>query len=437
MKLEKIPTTTTSTNSIQEHIRLKLTTLAPVHIGGRSTLGPNRFIPTDSGGAVVHEEKLFEVLYQKNAIGKYWQSVQDNNEAIKDFLHIAKISPQDRYSAAAYRLDFYRDSHLNPSKIRPFLRNGENLAYLPGTAIKGAIRTALLYGLLRDLKVCNDKVWSDLIAQLTLINLKELKINSASVNPATKLRLIRKVLQNFDITMPDGTQIRLDDGQCDDAPHRDILRAVSVSDSQPIGANLKLCQVQFVSEGGSPKGWHFSVVPNKTWPISVYLEALRENQQLEFEITTDRSILTTLQATTCFTDFFSLEKYLQLFAKELLAFELAFLKHIYNSSHDQQIQEMITVYENIQSQQPNLRLGWGCGAMGITILRLLMDDADMRILDKPTIQTIQKYFDCFNKHMHKHGPDIKYFPKTRRFIVKDGCDLLMPLGWCKLERVTS
>jgi CRISPR-associated protein Csm5 len=107
------------------------------------------------------------------------------------------------------RLPKYAD--VNQS--RPFVRDASGHAYIPGTSIKGALRTALLAALLGDAHLLAERVRS--------------RGESFGRNAARDLDLESPLQRGFAHTIGDAERRQ-------DAPQRDLLRAVRVGDSTPI-----------------------------------------------------------------------------------------------------------------------------------------------------------------------------------------------------------
>lgn len=452
MKLQEI---SNSSSAIYENAELELKTITPIHIMGRTEIGSHRLLITDKVRAIVDEEKLFERLYQQDELVDDFLFEMDSDKPprLYKFLKNRVLSDQSwgsnqyvdstkidklAWDLSAYRLDWYHNApQSRPYSIRPFIRDGQNDPYIPGTSIKGAIRTAVLYSQLLKLKEESSTDFNLIVKKIR----EELpKVKSSSTKPAIEIGLIEDVLQDFDALAPNNHWFTPKEVSL-----RDFLKAVLISDTTPARDNLQLCRVQWVSEGG-PIGWHFSTKSNGD-PIDVYPEVLPESITLSCNGAVDKFTVNRLRGKTsiaqpCFSDLDSVFAHMKRFADDLLTFEKKYFQDLYNRNNDPLIRVALKEYERIENKEPNLRIGWASGTMGITILRLLLDEPDMRILDQPEIEAIREQF-FPSQHATKYGPSIKYFPKTRRFIVsqsnqtgshEDEWELITPLGWCRLER---
>jgi len=432
-----------------EKAKFRMKTITPVHIGGRTSVGSNRILITQGVRAIIDEEKLFNQFYsitQEGVIDDYLNGVYNAQSSLFGFLNrhnwftrYPNNATIDAFArgVAAYQLDWYRGIPSGrPSSIRPFIRDGEQKAYIPGTSIKGAIRTAILYGQLDRLKQESRDDFEQIVQ-----NIRERlpEVKSSSTNPAIEIGLIEDVLQDFDAFVDDDNWFTPKEESL-----RDFLKAFLISDTEPVTGNLNLCRVQWVSEGEA-RGWHFSESEDRhgnKFPTAVYVEVLPEGITLECDGAVDKFTVSRFRertqiAKSCFSDINSILNHLECFAKDLLAFEKGFFQHLYNQVNDPLIKVALDEYDRIIGEKPNLRIGWGTGVMSITILRLMLDQ-----LDQPDnlVETIR---DKFFPNLDKYGLGIEYFPKTRRFIVKESgnqgsyeeeWELITPLGWCRLEQ---
>ena len=94
------------------------------------------------------ENKLFEVL---DDIGR--EMKEGNYFDIITYLRDVGVNiPEDKYLIREYKTRI--KDFINKRDIKPFINqfsNGELQYYIPGSSIKGAINTALLYDKLKDL----------------------------------------------------------------------------------------------------------------------------------------------------------------------------------------------------------------------------------------------------------------------------------------------
>lgn len=151
--------------------KMKLACLTPVHIGNGVSYNPSQYIyvPGNRGGAIyfLNESKWLKYLYEKKVIDLFARELLDKINrgaafSIFDWLlskrNLGSIETimqelEERgvvYPKETVYLDFDRRTQKNSlNDVHPFIRSGNGECYIPGSSIKGVIRTALL---VRDMK---------------------------------------------------------------------------------------------------------------------------------------------------------------------------------------------------------------------------------------------------------------------------------------------
>jgi len=125
--------------------KLKLNILTPVFIGAgkeKDWIKGLDFIFTKENLFIFDQQKLFSTLFKKGLNEKYLEliSQQNVNDIEKFFNENFSTEELEKIS-----LDHRNDNANNrPSnEIKTFIRNGLNQPYIPGSSIKGAIRSIL------------------------------------------------------------------------------------------------------------------------------------------------------------------------------------------------------------------------------------------------------------------------------------------------------
>jgi len=434
MKLED----TYRNKSLGEIADLGLKTITPVHIGGGAEISANRFLLTEKVSAIVDEEKLFEKFSQRGWVDQYINQARQRQGGLGSFQPIQRMSQaeKEQFAAevAAYHLKRFEGTPLRDiHNLRPFIRDGEHRAYIPGTSIKGAVRTAVLYGQLVKLRESNRKDFNAILAAIrNEVGRCRPSPNRPTLDDDKHTELIAQVLQGSSLQAPDRS---ISEGE---RSLFDVLKAFSISDTEPADFTpLDLCRIQIVSEGGE-YGWHFSRLPNRLQPISIHAETLPENTILRCTGTVDKFTVNRFRPKTksCFDSLKAVVAHMQRFTDDLIAFERGYFDHLYRLGNDDFIKGIRDRYDEMinSKEKPNIRIGWGCGLMGLTILTLL---------DRYTEDLVYAVRDRVFGNPQKYQ-GIKYFPKTRRFIVseyqgrgnanEDKWEPIWPLGWCRLEQ---
>lgn len=156
----------------QETYRIKAEILTPVHIGDGTELEPLEYVIKDKFYKVNLEEwlstlsgqkaKEFQKLTgreyaQKSILTQLRQFIRDNIDINKYTEWVADVS-----KTVKRRYEEKFDAPENQLRMPPFIRTG-NRPFLPGSSIKGAIRTAYLNFLKRNTRALNKSTQADLV----------------------------------------------------------------------------------------------------------------------------------------------------------------------------------------------------------------------------------------------------------------------------------
>lgn len=126
---------------------IKLTTLTPLHIGSGTEYQPEfeyLYFEQERKVAVVDAEKVLDILGADNL--HQWVACIDNNQRLKALLDQRKSD----LKASDVALRPIPAKHFPSRPIREQLHSGNGSPLLPGTSLKGAIRTAVWAELMLD-----------------------------------------------------------------------------------------------------------------------------------------------------------------------------------------------------------------------------------------------------------------------------------------------
>jgi len=125
--------------------KINIETLTPVHVGSGNLLYNNTdFVQVNIGGephiAVISEDKIWKLLGEQHL--DKWLIAIAKKENLKEFLkRFAPEAKSKDYSKR--RMPLYCRLKENDT-LKECIHNGIGLPYIPGSSIKGAIRTAIL-----------------------------------------------------------------------------------------------------------------------------------------------------------------------------------------------------------------------------------------------------------------------------------------------------
>ncbi|BAZ31433.1 Csm5 family CRISPR-associated RAMP protein [Cylindrospermum sp. NIES-4074] len=407
--------------------RIQLT--SPIlHIGSSvSRLNPFEYVQTDKKVYLPHQEALAKGLLRqggrflddyiqaieerqdiskllKQAFGaEWWNAVDGNGEAIFPKIAISQKLTSEKIT-----------------DLRPMIRNGMGQLFIPGSSIKGAIRTAIAYHLLKyadRYQVPTTKRVSEIektlrqkLGQLNQYQQKFLDDDLFMVN----------LFSEYSLTYQD----RNFSGK---GPNTDFLRALKVTDSEPI------LEKKITTKKGQEIPVNIPVVAEVVvssrfpdylakYKASIYVEMVR-NLQTEFTLTLDTEMLSWFKHKQGMKlPFSNLDELLQIcqeFTQEQWDFEHDYWQEIKNnpraSGKNLDFNYIREFYEPEKSPY-SLRLGWGSGMNGTTIDLLLDDELREEIRDT-----------CGLK-----APGFEA-PKSRRTVMNPNSEIKFVPGWVKFK----
>ncbi|WP_456451323.1 type III-A CRISPR-associated RAMP protein Csm5 [Palaeococcus sp. (in: euryarchaeotes)] len=406
---------------------MMLTILSPLHIGNGEELTPADVYPGEEVLHVIDTEKLLNDLVAMGAdldeIVYYLKNPSGSTYIWKHYMDKYHLNPGNY---ALYSLRIHGGIGKRSSQIKTFIKlNGK--PYVPGSSIKGAIRTAVLYKVLKECgsttKVSNmllgasenlrnlasrisDPRNSDVI-DYYLFFIRSTK-QRQKIDTKNADELLEALVFGFEGTSryPNITY----------EPKKDPMRALLVRDSAPFGfKHLSLYRVDVI---GNPQ------------PIPIWLEALDEEASTEIEIKVNEEELKLgknyfngllwecLKEQNPQRPWESFEEFVWDAVDEFYhALIEAELKGSYKfKSHKKEVEAFYTSLKRFNGHL--MRLGWGTGWVGMTIGMILMEKGWKW-------ENVRRELGLGRKPRGREFS--KDFPKTKRLV--NG----KPMGWVVLR----
>ncbi|MGL4499862.1 MAG: type III-A CRISPR-associated RAMP protein Csm5 [Planktothrix sp.] len=427
------PKTTLTKPEVYESKRIRLTSQI-LHIGSEvQKLNPFEYVQTSNLVYLPHSESLAKALKQRgylddyikaienrqsivrlleNAFGENWQNAKDpNNEPIFPKLFSSRKWPDGQVT-----------------DLRPMIRNGMGQFYIPGSSIKGAIRTAIAYHLLKHA----DKYQVPQQHRVSAIEEKLREtIGGGGLSKFKQKRLDddlfeRNLFSNFDLSYQ-GQPIRAKLG-----PNTDFMRAIQVTDSQP------LVEHKLVTKQGKEIPYNIPVV------AEVMVSSHYQNGQAKYRASIYAEMVVkvrtefTLAVNPEMLSWFSHQEGMQLpfktvddilnicqeFAQDQWDFEHDYWEDIQNKQNENgrnlDFSAIRDIYESEKCPH-SLRLGWGSGMRGTTVNLLFPDDLVSNIRDA-----------CSTKK----APGFNA-PKSRRTVISHKGEIKYVPGWVKFQELKN
>lgn len=381
--------------------------LTPLHIGkGNNSLKYDYDYLIENGKVLVVDQHslLQQLMTQDLKTLKESTATITKLSKLKDILGTLE-------QGAAYQLAHFPRASSPPKgiEIRAQIKDAFFRPYLPGSSIKGAIRTALLAEMIKEKGLATIKGFLP----------KEILDKNGKKKPS----LAASKLVNYLFAgegVPSGK-----------VPNFDFLRAFQISDAFFETHQLGITDVRWLNidnRGDSPKPkWkNMSNRKNeafKDWQQAsgIFVESLLPattgllTWQVDEFLLNDKKAQQVLkwQNLPDFSTFKKLRDLLNAHAKERLLAEKAFFYDYGVREAYTQCQKLLQKMEN-ESEACYLQVGWGNGWRGMT--------GDW--MDEETKNDMRQLY-----NLGKTGVNI--FPKTRRLIVNEGSPCL-PLGWLRI-----
>lgn len=377
---------------------LEIETLSPLHIGWSSIerITPFDYLRFGQYLYVVDQEKLARSLHEYGLLTDFVNFAKEKKKpTLSTFLDRHELNDE----SFAKKIMRYRiKARVQPNEVLPFIKNAYGRPYIPGSSIKGALRTGVMYYILKHSgDNYRQKILINFVQEALKkfeIDRRQRKVNREKFKKSFAQELERRIFQEY----------RLVEYHRKFDPHTDIFRVIKTDDSGDVDAEtLKLMEVKVYSYASRER--NFSIYVEGIPPRIKFRTKLRIDEELwlRFERANTRSrsgipielvrdaLLDPLKATKeMASDLYEYEK----------KFFSAYLRMPNALSFD-------TV--------PDMRLGWGSGLLGITVDFLLPEDLRKRVRNMLFID---------------RGEAVA--PKSRKVSITDGKHTW---GWIKLRIV--
>jgi CRISPR-associated protein Csm5 len=383
-------------------MEIELEVRSPLHVG--------------SGEEITHDEFLFagDTAYVPDVAG-YFRDHPDEIDAFVDGIEGGQppglfFEDLGRYSR--YGVEPWADERtVGRSPIKTVMKNAADEPYLPGSSLKGAIRTALAHRALDGRKLDDREGWA-------------------------VERLFR----------PE-----------QDDPKGDLLKCVTVRDSEPAdpGESLALGEIKTYSLSSAgemrPKNW------------SNFAEVLRPGTQLTTEVSVDAALLDRMveghsaryKAEAVLGEGLTEEAVLERIAEALRQFGQATVEEERRLTGE--FDDVESFYDSFEDDDhPRLRVGFGTSYYSNTIATALSDSQRAWIQVDNRLGRGPFHEDCGgNLGRDRHNDDRMFchrcntgsldpgsdevvlrFPKTRRLLLRDGSPEY-PLGWLDVTNLST
>ena len=353
-----------------------------------------------------------------------------------------------------------------------FIRNGDGKPYIPGSSIKGAIRTAIIYDMLQE---HNKQTKKDYLNDVYLKNIFDgeptiPKTANSGFDSRKGMdeKLLKSVLEDFQLIEKDdtGNPITLSRDNPVNGSITNLMRAILVSDSTPISKkNLADNEIKIIMLDNAVEE-DGEIYRDIKRPINFTTDKgikqcfeSKQDTSVSFKITIDNEILRSFLANTTiqkfpivFQNLDDIKKIInKFFIKVWDAEQEYYLEQLSwpNINKERMIENVIDFYDNqINTSRTNLpiiNIGLGSGILCKTLFVAMKEQYKVKIrnlqmTEKQIINHNKKYVIDHNNNRIPVDWSIKLAPNSRHVVFRQNgktSNAYRPLGWANLQFGTA
>ncbi len=348
-------------------MKISLRTATPLHIGGSTVLTPMDYFEMGDQLYVIGETRLSQVLAQNRLIDDFIAEMVRSGRNFSLTVYMKKHGLLDRNAAEAVML--YKSTLLSdaPKEIRPFVRNAFAQPYIPGSAVKGALRTSILYKIFKSLPQHEKekRLWQPVESQLSQIakrkteaQSQQKRFNAEREKKFFYSRLEAELFQGYGL--PRST-VKTD-------PKFDLFRCLQVSDSAPFDADgLVIFPIRIYSARSQ----------SLKKPSIISAECLPQQRTVEVEYAFDEKLWKEFCEESSKTHWGTPMKEFEPWLRNPWACQQEMCRDVLDHEAPFFMDEFDTDEKFLNNA--DLRLGWGGGLLSTSLCLLLPDDLRKKI----------------------------------------------------------
>ena len=377
-------------NGFLKCYKVKITALAPIHVGSGQKIGKKEYIymPWNQNVIVPEIEKMYADIRRKGLEEEFAGYMMDaglKGPSLSQWLKRHGMKEADYERWKKYKMEageaFVRQE-ARPKEIVTFIKDAYGMPYVPGSSLKGMIRTALIA---RELLHHPEK-YERIRRNISLASTQRKKRKEYLSEETSRLEQ-----QIFYLLGRDEKKLG--------SVVNDILAGIHVGDSDPISVkNLALCQkIDYTLDG-------------KEKPLPILRECLIPGTEICFDVSIDTSLLG--------------EKRFPYQMKEIIEAlnEIQTLSYCYFYSR----------FHRGSSEKDIVWLGGGCGFLSKTVVYALFGNEAVPIVDNIFKNTLGRQYE---NHKHMKDKGLKLAPHACKCTRYQGILYDMGMGRIEYEEV--
>ena len=292
-------------------------------------------------------------------------------------------------------------------EIREAIKHIDHRPFIPGSTLKGAIRTALLWDLINE---------SDTHYKETLSNLERLAGQEPRGNPRNE-RPARGIEKNV----------------LGEDPNHDLLRALQISDTAPIEVSALEMGTAWTVTLDANDNLVQKIEGNREY--KTFVEQIQKEQRLTFSLKIDEWLMkqpakNRLGFGSSQTDAIqNIAEICNHTARGLMKDEQGFFDYYALTEIADCYDGLLKALDGLTDGAFITQIGWGSGYNANTITQLFTDDKDA---PENLLIDLRRRFRLGESRSQRGHYDEREFPKTRRIFYR-GHNPVSPFGWIKIS----
>ncbi len=395
------------TKPFMSHYEVQLRVLTPTFIGmGKSVTRSEYLWDYEKKQILMPDlQGLLDLLLNFNIEGEYSKFISKSNqtEGLMQFLldHYVPIKRIRSIATYALSMDTLPVGKKRKADFWLFMKGHDGLPYIPGSSLKGAIRTAILSAAMngrKDMERHREAYEECLEGYEKCIDYKAKKrYNLEKKLHKTSVQLETELLNTLGI---EGKKVYKE------ALVNDCLRGIQISDSRPISLDsLILCSRHDVPTKNSKNQL-------KDEQSLFYRECLKPDTIVRFVLTLDNAMLQTAGLNV-----------------EAILKALNHFAEIYETEFESHFPKIIRKRDERRDNEALLLLGGGVGFVSKTLVYPLMDD------HKRAVRNVSRFMVAQYPKEHRHDKDqsLNISPHMAKRVYFNG--QLEQMGRCAVQFV--
>lgn len=259
------------------HYKIVLTTVGPLHVGDGGTYGKKDYFSCSGGVAVLDVPHFIEPLQQAGLLEEYCAFLEtDSRSGLQDFLDSHPQAKNAANNSVLYKADTplarARSGSYQYFDVATCIKGADGSPYVPGSSVKGMLRTALLTGIILDDRAAYASLYDSAVAR-----------GDGRKNAGGRIEH-----RAFWREHPDAN---------DETVVNDIMRYVSVSDSAPLSASDLVFVKKYDKFAKGDSGRHkkdMGKISDAAYyegnAINIYRESIKPGVRIELTLDIDARI---------------------------------------------------------------------------------------------------------------------------------------------------